>query len=218
MCAKGARKRAACVIFNTTSNTLPRCVWFCHKVRSHHQCKTCLRCSLSSRSVRLCSQAQSHKPHELSFDWIRTFSQCMFILLLCTSCGWTTFAMLTPWHAIATRTNLIWGIDSRTRMASIQHIFLSLARAMKMRMLSAPLFDAHLTTSTSYNVKTCRYHWHTTILAAILEPRKCITRMRNTLYKTYKGMNKLVAKTTLLISKARTSVSPPKEWENPYLK
>jgi hypothetical protein len=32
--------------------------------------------------------------------------------------------------------------------------------------------------------------------------------MRNTLYKTYKGMNELVAKTILLISKARTSDSP----------
>jgi hypothetical protein len=42
--------------------------------------------------------------------------------------------------------------------------------------------------------------------------------MRNTLYKTYKGMNELVAKTTLLISKVRTSDSPLKEWENPYLK
>ncbi len=35
MCAKGALKRVAGVIFNTTSNTLPRCVWLCHKVRSH---------------------------------------------------------------------------------------------------------------------------------------------------------------------------------------
>jgi hypothetical protein len=36
MRAKGALKRAAGVIFNTTSITLPRCVWrLCHKVRSH---------------------------------------------------------------------------------------------------------------------------------------------------------------------------------------
>jgi hypothetical protein len=34
MCAKGACKRATGVIFNTTSITLPRCVWLCHKVRS----------------------------------------------------------------------------------------------------------------------------------------------------------------------------------------
>ncbi len=35
MCAKGALKRAAWVIFNTTLITLPRCVWLCHKVCSH---------------------------------------------------------------------------------------------------------------------------------------------------------------------------------------
>jgi len=41
--------------------------------------------------------------------------------------------------------------------------------------------------------------------------------MRNTLYKTYKEVNELVAKTNLLISKVQTSDSPPQEWEKTLL-
>ena len=146
-------------------------------------CKTCLRCSLSSRSVRLCSQAQSYKPHELSFDWIRTFSRCMFILLLCTSCtslssmNHSCDADFLPCNRhvheshLRNRSSHKDGIDT----THFPEPCTSHENApQQMRMLSAPLFDAHLTRKEQQappsNAKMCRYHRHTAILDAILEP------------------------------------------------